>query len=92
MTMWNRPRNRGEPSYRCMWDRVCPLGHPDHTARVAGLVALTNGQRLVFAIVLLVFVVCFVVLPVVRPHQGKKDIDREASQRRLMRELGHHHD
>ena len=92
MTWRNRTRNRPEPFSRCMWDRVCPLGHPVHTGSAWATLALTGGQRLVFAIVGLVFVVWFVVKPVVFPHSRPKDLDREDSQRRLMREMRKHRD
>lgn len=53
------------------------------------LLALTNGQRLVFAIVAAVFVVVFVVWPVVRPRPRMRpsDVDASTTWRRLMREL-----
>lgn len=50
------------------------------------VLALTNGQRLVFAVVALTFVIVFVVWPIVRPPRPKQ-VDEQRSWHRLMREI-----
>lgn len=60
-----------------------------HGVTPSMLLALTTGQRLVCSIVLLVFVVVFVVWPVVRPPRAKH-YDDARSWRRLMREIRRH--
>lgn len=54
------------------------------------LLALTNGQRLVVAVVLLVAVLYFVVWPTVHPRVRASDADKARSRARLMRELRKH--
>jgi len=69
-----------------------PVIERDDTKRSDGIgtivVALTTGQRLTFAIVALVFVVVFVVWPIVRPHpRTRTEVEQITDRRRLMREL-----
>lgn len=72
-------------SLRDLVPAVCPLGH------CGTVLALTTGQRFVFAILGLVAVVVFVVLPAAYGTRwDRRNADDRSSKRRLLKELGKH--
>lgn len=80
---------------RRVWGNGCvPLGTPvppGPNAVLAGLVALTGGQRLVVAIILAVFVLDVFVWPVIKgQNRSPSHIEHRQSHARLMREVAEH--
>ena len=80
-----------------VWVTVCSFRNTgttrDHPALLASAVALTGGQRFVFAVVFFVAVFALFVWPIIKHDNRSDSINaKEQEKARLMKELRKHHD